>query len=165
MQSLPKSLPCFLCYPTCLIISRNFHCGAIIPSVKLFWWVSLELTINAKCKPEQSQRVLLKLESCCDAMKGLFSTAIKAGQHNVPAQEVFLEENGCNKGGCSACVSSYHICSFVVPAHIFFNQTLYRALIQTGPYSSTGARYFQSKIIHKNSSIIGHHVGFNILNE
>ena len=25
------------------------------------------------------------------------------GQHNVPAQEVFLEENGCNVGGCSAC--------------------------------------------------------------
>ena len=24
-----------------------------------------------------------------------------AGQHNVPAQEVFLEENGCNVGGCS----------------------------------------------------------------
>ena len=50
-----------------------------------------------------SQWVLLKLESCCDVMKRLFSTAIKAGQHNVLAQEVglFLEENGCNVGGCS----------------------------------------------------------------
>ena len=38
-----------------------------------------------------------------DVMKRLFSTAIKAGQHNVPAQEVFLEENGRNVGGCSAC--------------------------------------------------------------
>ena len=26
-----------------------------------------------------------------------------AGQHNVPAQKVFLEENGCNAGECSAC--------------------------------------------------------------
>ena len=34
-----------------------------------------------------------------------------------------------------------------------------------GPYSSTGACYFQSKIIHKKFSVIGHHVGFNILNE
>ena len=25
-----------------------------------------------------------------------------AGQQNVPAQEVFLEENGCNAGICSA---------------------------------------------------------------
>ena len=49
------------------------------------------------------QWVLLKLESCCDVMKRLFSTAIKAGQHNVPAQEGFLEENGCNVGGCSVC--------------------------------------------------------------
>ena len=36
-------------------------------------------------------------------MKRLFSTAIKAGQHNAHAQEVFLEENGCNVGECSAC--------------------------------------------------------------
>ena len=36
-------------------------------------------------------------------MKRLFSTAVKAGHNNVPAQEVFLEENGCNEGGCSAC--------------------------------------------------------------
>ena len=39
---------------------------------------------------------------------------------------------------------------FVARALIFFNQTHYRALIQTGPYSSTGACYFQSKIMHKN---------------
>ena len=47
--------------------------------------------------------IVTKLESCCDVMKRLFLTAIKAGQHNVPAQEVFLEENGCNVGGCSTC--------------------------------------------------------------
>ena len=82
---------------------RNFHCGAMIPVVKLFWWVALEPTTRAKCKPAQSQWVLLKLESCSDVIKRLFSTAIKAGQHNVPAQEVFLEKNGCNEGGCSAC--------------------------------------------------------------
>ena len=56
----------------------------------------LEPTTNTKCKPGQNQWVLLKLESCCDVMKRLFSTATKAGQHNVPAQKVFLEENGCN---------------------------------------------------------------------
>ena len=39
---------------------------------------------------------------------------------------------------------------FVARALIFFNQTHYWALIQTGPYSSTGACYFQSKIMHKN---------------
>ena len=93
----------FLCYPTCFLISRNFHCDAIIQVVKLFWWVALERTTNTKCKPGQSQWVLLKLESCCDVMKRMFSTAIKARQHNVPAQEVFLEENGCNVGRCSAC--------------------------------------------------------------
>ena len=83
----------FLCYSTYLLILRNFHCHAIIPVVKLFWWVALEPTTNAKCKPGQSQWVLLKLESCCDVMKQLFSTSIKAGhngQHNAPAQEVFL---------------------------------------------------------------------------
>ena len=32
-----------------------------------------------------------------------FLTAIRAGQRNVTAQEVFLEENGFNVGGCSAC--------------------------------------------------------------
>ena len=93
----------FLCYPTCLLISRNFHCDAIIPVVKLFWWVALGPTTNTKCKPGQSQWVLLKLESSCDVVKRLFSTAIKAGQHNVHAQEVFSEENGCNVGECSAC--------------------------------------------------------------
>ena len=65
----------FLCYPTCLLISRNFHGDAIIPVVKLFWWAALEPTTNTKCKPGQSQWVVLKLESCCDVMKGLFSTA------------------------------------------------------------------------------------------
>ena len=50
----------FLCYPTCLLISRNFHCDAIIPVVQLFWWVALEPTTHAKCKPGQSQWVLLK---------------------------------------------------------------------------------------------------------
>ena len=84
-------------------MSRNFHCDAIIPVVKLFWWVALEPTTNAKCKPGQSQWVLLKLESCCDVMKRLFSTAIKAGQHNVPAQEVLLEKSGCQASGCFAC--------------------------------------------------------------
>ena len=54
---------------------------------------------------------------------------------------------------------------FVARALIFFNQTHYLAFIQTGPYSSTGACYFQSKIVHKIFSVIGHHVGFNILNE
>ena len=39
---------------------------------------------------------------------------------------------------------------FVARALIFFNQTHYRALIQTGTCSSTGACYFQSKIMHKN---------------
>ena len=93
----------FLCYPTCLLISRNFHCDAVIPVVKLFRWVALEPTTNTKCKPGQSQWVLLKLESCCDVIKRLLSTAIKAGQNNVSTQEIFLEENGCNVGGCSAC--------------------------------------------------------------
>ena len=92
---------CFFSY--CLLISKNFHCDAIIPVVRLSWWVALEPTTNTKCKLGQSQWVLLKLESCCDVMKWLVSTAIKAGQHNVPAQEVFLEENDCNVGGCSAC--------------------------------------------------------------
>ena len=39
---------------------------------------------------------------------------------------------------------------FVARALIFFNQTHYRALIQTGSYSRTGACYFQSKIMYKN---------------
>ena len=75
----------FLCYTTCLLIPRNFHCDAIIPVVKLFWWVALEPTTNPKCKPGQTQWVLLKLESCWDVMMRLFSTAIKAERHNVPA--------------------------------------------------------------------------------
>ena len=64
---------------------------------------ALEPTTNSKCKPGQSQWLLLKLESCCDVIKPLFYRAVMAGQHNVPAQEVFLEENGFNAGRCSAC--------------------------------------------------------------
>ena len=41
----------FLCHPTCLLISRNFYCDAIIPVVKLLWWVALEPTTNTKRKP------------------------------------------------------------------------------------------------------------------
>ena len=58
--------------------------------------------INSKCKPRQGEWALLKLESCCDVIKRLFSTAM-TGQNNVSAQKAFLEENGCNAGGCSAC--------------------------------------------------------------
>ena len=47
---------------------------------------------GSKCKPVQGQWAL-KLESCCDVIKTLFSTAI-AGQDNVSAQKAFLEENG-----------------------------------------------------------------------
>ena len=36
----------FLCNPTCLLISRNYHGDAIILVVKLFWWVALEPTTN-----------------------------------------------------------------------------------------------------------------------
>ena len=78
----------FLCHPTCLLISRNFCGEAIIPVVKLFWWVALEPTTNTKCKPAQSQWVLLKLESCCDVMKRLFSTAIKAAQWTTQRSSV-----------------------------------------------------------------------------
>ena len=48
----------FLCYPTCLLISKNFHRDAIIPVVKLFWWVRLNqrLTQNA-CQD--------KVNGCC----------------------------------------------------------------------------------------------------
>ena len=49
-----------------------------------------------KCKPGQGQWAL-KLESCCDVIKTLFSTAM-AGQDNVSAQKAFLEENRCNAG-------------------------------------------------------------------
>ena len=63
----------------------------------------VEPTTKPKCKPGKCQWVLLKLESCCGVIKPLFSTAVMAGQHNVPAQEVFWEVNGCNAGGLSAC--------------------------------------------------------------
>ena len=66
----------FLCYRTCLLILRYFHCDAIIPVVKLFWWAALEPTTNSKCKLEQSQWVLLKLESCCDVIKPFLSRAL-----------------------------------------------------------------------------------------
>ena len=84
------------------IIFRKFHCDAIIPVVRLFWCVALEPTTNSKCKPGQSQWALLKLESFCDVIKRLFSTAM-AGQDNVSAQKAFLEENGCKAGRCAAC--------------------------------------------------------------
>ena len=76
------------------IISRNVHCDAMIPVVKLFWCVALEPTAGSKYKPEQGQWAL-KLESSCDVTKTLLSTAM-AGQDNVSAQKAFLEENGCN---------------------------------------------------------------------
>ena len=56
---------------------------------------------GSKCKPGQGQWAL-KLESCCDVIKTLFSTAMD-GQDNVSAQKAFLEENGCNAGSYSAC--------------------------------------------------------------
>ena len=56
---------------------------------------------GSKCKPGQSQWAL-KLESCCDVIKTLLSTAM-AEQDNVSAQKAFLEENGCNAGRYSAC--------------------------------------------------------------
>ena len=73
----------------------------MIPVVKLFWCVALEPVAGSKCKPGQDQWAL-KLESCCDVIKTLFSTA-KAGQDNVSAQKAFLEENGCNACEYSAC--------------------------------------------------------------
>ena len=51
---------------------------------------------GSTCKPGQGQWAL-KLESCCDFIKTLFSTAV-AGQDNVSALKVFLEENGCSAG-------------------------------------------------------------------
>ena len=83
------------------IILRNFHCDAIIPVVKLFWCVALEPMAGSKCKPRQGKWGL-KLESCCDIIKTLFSTAM-AGQDNVSAQKAFLEESGCNACRYSAC--------------------------------------------------------------
>ena len=56
---------------------------------------------GSKCKPGQGQWAL-KLESCCDVIKTLFSTAI-AGQDNVSALKALLEENGCNACRYSAC--------------------------------------------------------------
>ena len=92
-------------YQIAYIISRNFQCDAIIPVVKLFWCVALEPMAGSKCKPGQGQWAL-KLESCCDATKTLFSTAM-AGQDNVLAQKAFLEENGCN-----AC--RYYACDVII---------------------------------------------------
>ena len=88
-------------YQISYVISRNVHCNAIIPVVKLFWYVALEPMAGSKCKPGQGQWAL-KLESCCDVTKTLFSTAM-AGQDNVSALKALLEENGCNAGRCSAC--------------------------------------------------------------
>ena len=83
------------------MISRSFHCDVIIPVIKLFWCVALEPMAGSKCKPGQGQWAL-KLESRCDVMKALLSTAM-AGQDNVSAQKAFLEENGCNACTYSAC--------------------------------------------------------------
>ena len=81
-------------YQIACVISRNFHCDAIIPVVKLFWCVALESMSGSYCKPGQGQWPL-KLESCCDVIKTSFST-VMAGQDNVSVQKAFLEENGCN---------------------------------------------------------------------
>ena len=83
-------------YQIACIISRNFHCDATIPVVKLCWCVALEPMAGSKCKPGQGQWAL-KLESCCNVIKTLFSTAM-AEQDNVSTLKVFLEENGCNAG-------------------------------------------------------------------
>ena len=56
---------------------------------------------GSKCKPGLGQWAL-KLESCCDVIKTLFSTAV-AGQDNASALKVFLEENGSSAGRSSAC--------------------------------------------------------------
>ena len=56
-----------------------------MPVVKLFWCVALEPLTGSKCKPGQGQWAL-KLESCCDVIKTLFSTAM-AGQDNASAQK------------------------------------------------------------------------------
>ena len=57
---------------------------------------------NSKCKSGQGQWTLLKLESCCDVIKQLFSTAM-AGQDNVSTQKTFLKENGRDAGRYYAC--------------------------------------------------------------
>ena len=56
---------------------------------------------GSKCYPRQGQWAL-KLESCSDVIKTLFSTAM-AGQDNVLALKAFSVENGCNAGRYSAC--------------------------------------------------------------
>ena len=56
---------------------------------------------DSKGKPGQGQWALLKLESCCDVIKQLFSTAM-AGLDKVLAQKAFLEKNGCIAGRCYA---------------------------------------------------------------
>ena len=65
----------------------------MISVVKLFWCVAFEPMTNSKCKPGQGKCALLKLESFCDVIKRLFSTAM-AGLDDVSAQKAFLEENG-----------------------------------------------------------------------
>ena len=87
-------------YQIACVISRNFHGDAIILVVKLFWCVTLKPMAGSKCKPGQGQWAL-KLESCCDAIKTLFSTAM-AGQ-DVSVQKAFLEKKGCNACRYSAC--------------------------------------------------------------
>ena len=93
---------CFsVLYQIAYTISRDFHCDATILVVKLFWCVALEPMAGSKCKPGLGQWAI-KLESCCDVIKTLFSTAM-AGQDNVSAQKTFSEEDGCNACRCSAC--------------------------------------------------------------
>ena len=76
----------FLCFiQLANIISRDLHCDAIIAVVKLFWCVALEPMAGSKCIPGQGQWAPLKLESCRNVIKRLFSTAM-AGQDNVWAQ-------------------------------------------------------------------------------
>ena len=88
---------CFsVLYQIAYTISRNFYRDAIIPVFKLFWCVALEPTAGSKCKPGQSQWAL-KLESCCDVIKTLFSTAT-AEQDNVSAQKAFLEDSANRRG-------------------------------------------------------------------
>ena len=91
----------FLCCIKLPITSRNFHCNAIMPVVKRFWCAALKPKAGSKCKPGQGQWAL-KLKSCCDVIKTLFSTAM-VGPDNVSAQKAFLEENGCNACRYSAC--------------------------------------------------------------
>ena len=71
------------------IISRNFYCDAIILVVRLFWCIALEAMPDSKDKPGEGQWAMLKLQSCCDGIKQLFSSAV-AGQDNVLAQKRIL---------------------------------------------------------------------------